>query len=1127
MTERLVVNGRYEIKDLETALVGEGGMGTVYQGVDLRTGQPVAIKHLKPEIVAGDPQQVERFAREGEALRQLNHPNIVKVLATVEEKDQHYIVMEYVGGGSLRQLMDRERKLPMEQVIGIGLELADALTRAHHLHIIHRDIKPANVLLAEDGTPRLTDFGIAHIGDESRITQAGTLTGTYAYLSPEACNGLELDGRADIWSFGVLLYEMLAGEHPFEKNQLAATLNAILNQKAADLTTLRSDTPPHLVHLIQQMMIKNREHRLSSVRLVGAELEAIKEGVDTPSEMVSGFRSRFATPTPASAATPRHNLPNQPTAFIGRAGELADIAERLNNAACRLLTLVGPGGIGKTRLALQAAEAELPNYANGVFFVSLAPLRSADSLVPTIAEAIGFSFYRGDDPDDVGPNPRQQLLDYLQEKQMLLVMDNFEHLLDGVQLIDDILNIALGIKMLTTSRERLNLQGEWVVQIEGMPFPAEAEPDVTGTGARGYSAVQLFLNNAQRIESSFSLNEQNESAVIRICRLVEGMPLGIELAAAWVQMLTPNEIIKEIETNFDFLETTMRNVPERHRSVRTVFEYSWKLLQPSERDFMGKLSVFRGGFTREAASFIAVNGRPVQTLPLLSSLVGKSLLKRGADGRYQLHELLRQFAAEKLAFPSGHQLLKGDGKDSADSHIHEAHSRYYLGRLVERKDDLNGRKQRAALNELETETENIREAWRWAVANCQTEAVAEAQQGLANFYWAENWLEEGAELFGQAANSFIQHDIEDRLLILQLQTNEAGYRFVNGENERAIKQFEAVLSEFQALESRADVANVLWWLGNAKSGEGKLDEAIEFQTRSLEAYRSLGDDNGVAGALAQLGFIANEQGDYEKSVELQKEALVLRRKTGFQTAIVGLLSNLGFVAYRQGDMETARVYAEEALALNQLLENQAGISTAIRQLGMVAGLAGDFELAHSKYLETLTINRELGNPNAIANSYINLSHITYKMGRYADSERYGRQLVKIAEKINNRWTMLYGRNNLGMALVGLGRLEEAEEQLLKGLEIARGMRAVPVALELLTGIAMIKAEAGDKILALEICSFILNHPALIEDTRAIVRPIYKELSGEFSSRIVETTVLQAKEKSVTWYWDTLLGMDKD
>lgn len=1118
MENGLIINGRYEIKNPKMALIGEGGMGTVYQAVDLRTGLPVAVKHLKPELVANDPHQVERFAREGEALRQLDHPNIVKVLATAEENNQHYIIMEYVEGGSLRELMDRNRQLPLEQVINIGLELADALTRAHHLHIIHRDIKPANVLIAQDGTPRLTDFGIAHIGDQSRITQAGTLTGTYAYLSPEACNGLELDGRADIWSFGILLYEMLAGEHPFEKNHLAATLHSIMNNNASDLTLFRVDLPPHLAHLIQQMMIKNRDNRIGSARLVGAELEAIQQGVDTPSDLVSGFRSRFATPTPASAPRPRHNLPNQPTSFIGRASELANIAERLANSACQLLSLIGPGGIGKTRLAVQAAEAEIPNFANGVYFVALAPLSSPDSLVPTLAEAISFSFYRTNDPDDLGPSPRQQLLDYLHEKQMLLVMDNFEHLLDGANLLDDILTNAPNLKILVTSRERLNLRGEWVLQIGGMPFPAEAEPDVRGTGAKGYSAVQLFLNHAQRIDSSFNLDEQNESAVIRLCRLVDGMPLGIELAAAWVQMLTPNEIIKEIETNFDFLETTMRNVPERHRSIRAVFEYSWNLLQPEERQFMGKLSVFRGGFTREAAGFIAMNGRPVATLPLLSSLVGKSLLQRAADGRYQLHELLRQYSAEKLTAPA-----EGDDKEIVKFKASEAHSRYYLNRLVEREQDLTNRKQRPALDELETEIENIREAWRWAIINCREEAITNAQQGLANFYWAENWLEEGAELFAQAAQTFSQNQVENRLLIAKLRTQESGYRLITGEVERALNCFNETLAEFRELKSELDEANVLSWIGGAKARAGHLDEAKTYQTQSLEIYRRLGDKNGIAATLFQLGFIANEQGHYEKSIELQSEALRLRRETGNLAAIIGILSNLGFVAYRKGDLDTARSYAREALAINQILNNQAGISTAIRQLGMVAGLEGNYQQAHDNYLETLHMNRELGNPNAIANSYINLSHISYKMGNYEDSENYARELLVIADKLNNRWTMLYCRNNLGMAVLKLGRHQEAREHLLTALKIAKGMRAVPVSLESLTGMVQVLFEEGDQALAMEICSFILNHPALIHDTRELIRPIYDQYAAEVDEEVLKTAEALAKERDAAWYWDKLLG----
>ncbi|MBI5960751.1 MAG: serine/threonine protein kinase, partial [Chloroflexi bacterium] len=293
-----LIAGRYEID----TLIGRGGMGDVYRGTDTHTGHLVAIKLLHASIVLDNPDLVDRFQREGEALGQLNHPNIVKLLGGVEEGDKHYLIMEYVGGGSLRDLLDDQSRLPLEAVLNIALDLADALTRAHRLNIIHRDIKPDNVLLAEDATPRLTDFGVAHLGDRTRLTQTGSVIGTYAYLSPEACNGLELDERADIWSFGVMLYEMLAGRVPFQENSTAAVITAILTKPAPDLLRLRPGLPEALVALIIKMLEKDRDRRISSVRLVGAELEAIIRGLDTPLRSLiatiqeKAGSSRFTTP---------------------------------------------------------------------------------------------------------------------------------------------------------------------------------------------------------------------------------------------------------------------------------------------------------------------------------------------------------------------------------------------------------------------------------------------------------------------------------------------------------------------------------------------------------------------------------------------------------------------------------------------------------------------------------------------------------------------------------------------------------------------------------------------------------------------------------------------------------------
>jgi serine/threonine protein kinase len=283
MPESRVIGNRFEFRDPHTGLLGQGAMGQVFRGLDRWSGEPVAIKALKSGMVARDPDLVARFEREGEALRQLNHPNIVKMLAAVTEQDAntgdeiHYLVMEYVGGGSLRDLLDQQTKLPVQRVLQIGIELADALSRAHHLNIIHRDIKPDNVLLAEDGTPRLTDFGVARLADRPQLTQTGMIIGTVHYLSPEACNGEKLDARADIWALGVMLFEMLTGIVPFRGENLMAIIAAILAQPAPDLLQYCPDAPFALGELISQMLQKDPEARISSARLVAAQLEAIRK----------------------------------------------------------------------------------------------------------------------------------------------------------------------------------------------------------------------------------------------------------------------------------------------------------------------------------------------------------------------------------------------------------------------------------------------------------------------------------------------------------------------------------------------------------------------------------------------------------------------------------------------------------------------------------------------------------------------------------------------------------------------------------------------------------------------------------------------------------------------------------
>src|SRR6266545_4062733 len=335
-----------------------------------------------------------------------------------------------------------------------------------------------------------------------------------------------------------------------------------------------------------------------------------------------------------SAARPSDNLAAHTplTPLIGREGELAQLAERLEDRNCRLLTLIGPGGIGKTRLALQIASGLRGSFRDGVYFVPLAALNAADMLVPAIASALGFALHGLADP-------KAQLLAYLRTKDMLLVLDNFEQVLDGADVLSDLIQAAPGVVVLATSREPLHLRVEWLMDLDGLPVPQ----DVEASSVERSSAVQLFVQTARRMQADFALSPATSPSVVRICQLVAGTPLAIELAAAWVRSQSCVEIARALEQSLEQLATTMRDVPARHRSMRAVFEHSWRLLSDAEQGVLRRLAVFRGGMEADAAEQVAG-----ATSSLLAALVDKSLLRRNGAGRYDLHELVRQYAGEQL-----------------------------------------------------------------------------------------------------------------------------------------------------------------------------------------------------------------------------------------------------------------------------------------------------------------------------------------------------------------------------------------------------------------------------------------------------------------------------------------------
>ncbi len=421
------------------------------------------------------------------------------------------------------------------------------------------------------------------------------------------------------------------------------------------------------------------------------------------------------SPLPHTEAQPVSptNLPAPPTPFLGRKRELAAILKRLDDPDCQILTLVGPGGIGKTRLAIRAAEKRMPIFPNGTFFVSLDTVDSPDLIISSIINVVQPNFV-------IEGEPKAQFLSFLRDKRLLLIIDNFEHLISGAPLIAELVKNAPFVQVMLTSRERLNLQGEWVYEIKGMQYPAlpsrssGLETAVADPDLEKYSAVQLFIQSAQRVRSDFDVNGTDVTDIVRICQSVAGFPLAIELAATWVRVLTCAEIAQEIMRNYEILATNWRDIPARHQSLQSVFDYSWRLLSDDERDVLGRLAVFQGVFSRIAA--VAVTG---VSLAMLGALVDKSFLQvvkvmqgETAVTCYEMHELIRFYAFEALNRDASLQI--GDERIStAILEARDRHARYYAARLEiyqprqfwNRSDDVPA--------ELGLEIENVRAARNW------------------------------------------------------------------------------------------------------------------------------------------------------------------------------------------------------------------------------------------------------------------------------------------------------------------------------------------------------------------------------------------------------------------------------
>jgi len=581
-----------------------------------------------------------------------------------------------------------------------------------------------------------------------------------------------------------------------------------------------------------------------------------------------------------------HNLPAQTTPFVGRQRELEDLSNLLSQKDIRLVTILAPGGMGKTRLAQQFSD-----FVDGVFFVPLTVLGSGEYIASSIAESVDLRL-------QAGGNPKQQVLRYLRNKQILLLLDNLEHALSGAGLLGEILQTAPDIKMLATSRERLNLSSETLYQIGGMAMP--------GTGMSGgvldeHGAVRLFVQSAKHVHPAFKAHASDWEAIVHICRLVGGMPLGIVLAAAWVRVLSPGEIASEINRDLDFLSTEMRDIPQRQRSIRAVFASTWRRLSETPRTTFEKLSVCRGGFTLEAARKIAA-----ANLPTLQLLADRGMLRRTSAGRYEVHELLRQFVEERLQ----------QSEDFRDAY--NAHSLYYAKLLFSLETELRSRRQEAALGRIEDDIENIQAAWRYALERRNVATVAMMLPSLYHFHETRGWFEEGEATFGKAARRFSSKTRTDEQTLL--------------------------------------LGRLLARQGAFAHRLGHYQQATHVLQESLSILRSTNAGEELAFTLSFMADLARSLGKYEVSRQLCQQSLALFREVDDKWGIAGELHNLGVAAYHLGDFDQARDYYYDSLARSRQLDDPYGIVTSLIGIGVLAHDLEDYQQAEQLYAESLGIS---------------------------------------------------------------------------------------------------------------------------------------------------------------------------
>jgi DNA-binding SARP family transcriptional activator/predicted ATPase len=816
------------------------------------------------------------------------------------------------------------------------------------------------------------------------------------------------------------------------------------------------------------------------VRVLQTEL-----GVEPSAETSQLFEQikRGALPVPIGPS-----LPIAPTPFVGREVDRAELADRLAAPEGRLITLVGSGGIGKTRLALQIAHDQRGLFADGVYWAALGSIGSPDLIVPTIGSAVGLALY-GKEP------PQLQLLNYLRAKQLLLVLDNVEHLSGVGDLVGELLRHAPRLTLLITSREPLALQEEWRYEVTGLSYPRALSDE-----AEQYDAPVLFTQSARRVSRQFSLTSTDLAALLRICRLVEGMPLALEMAAAWTATRSCAEIAQAIESSLDLLATTWRNVPERQRSVRATFEHSWALLSGRERQIFARLSVFRGSFSADAAQHVADAGTSD-----LAALVARSLLRHAPGDRFQVHELLRQFGAEKLAVQAAEAAA-----------VTAQHAAYYAAFLAERESALKSAAQEVALRAIEDDIANVRRAWEWSIeavgmnSSTALNTLRNSQETLLMFYWLRSWYHEGAALFARAAAVAEQTGVDERL-VGQLLARQARCMEFTAPAAEATALYQRSLDMCGAQHADRDSALPLYGLGYMAHLQGRFAEARQNYESSLALYRAAGDQWGAANVLSNLCLTLRRQGEFEAARRCGLQSLELRRAIGDRRGIASAQNNLALIYTALGEHAAAAPALEESVAICRDIGHPIGEANALTTLCQLAYYAGDREAAIRHQREALRLYQQVGDLWGVAVAHNNLGQFKLENNELAEAMTHFQQSIHLYRQLGIQTGLANALSNVGQVHYLRGESAAAAQAWHEALRLTLHMGDVPIGLEILLRAANLWAQQDHDITPLSVILFIRQQPALLDETRRMSEEVYAQLQLRFTPDLIAAAAAEASQ----------------